>query len=92
MTRDAEGKIPALGKYDDETVGLYISSGLKEKTINIIQELKAKGIDTGNLEFYAQQGALNSSGPSGPGNGELQRFRELAYHLDTNGNIVKIEY
>jgi hypothetical protein len=92
MTRDAQGKIPALIKFDDDTAGMYISSGLKEKTISIIQELKARGIDVRNLEFYAQQGALNSAGPSGSGYGELQRFRELAYRLDASGIVIKTAY
>ncbi len=87
MTRDARGTIPALIKFDDDTAGMYISSGLKEKTIRIIQELKTRGIDVRNLEFYAQQGALK-----GPGYGELQRFRELAYRLDASGSVIKTAY
>jgi hypothetical protein len=88
-TRDSKGQIPALNQYDSETITMYVSRGMKERTLGIVGELKAKGLDTGYLESAAEQRPLSSVG--GFGLSELGQLRELAYHLDVNGNVVRID-
>ena len=88
--RDSTGQIPALNQYDSETITMYVSRGMKERTLGIVRELRAKGLDTGYLENSAEQRPLTVYGFGGWS--ELAQLRELAYHLDANGNVVRIDY
>jgi hypothetical protein len=70
-------------KYDDETVGLY--TGLyKSKTVGILQELRAKGLDVGLLDAY---GAAQTRALQQP---ETKELRYIAHYLDERGNVVQI--
>lgn len=82
-------------KYDDETVR-YINDNFKDKWIRIVKEYGAKGVKTATLENDMEQNhpAQNTFLPFWPapndGNyGSAQsKFRELAYHVDSRGNVV----
>lgn len=68
-------------KFDQATINLYLSL-YKSRTIGIIQELQAKGLDVGLL---GAPGAAQSRYLLGD---ETRQLRDLAYHLDENGNMV----
>jgi len=69
-------------KYDQATLDLYMKL-YKNRMIGILQELQDKGLDTGLL---AAPGGASSRFllPD-----EIRQLRDLAYHLDEKGNIVK---
>lgn len=69
-------------KYDQVTYDLYMKH-YKNRTVGILQELQAKGLDTGLL-------AVSGGAPSRfllPD--EIRQLRDLAYHLDERGNVVR---
>jgi hypothetical protein len=69
-------------KYDQATLDLYIKH-FRDRTLGILQELQEKGLDTGLL-------ALPGGAPSRillPD--EIRQLRDLAYHLDERGNVVR---
>jgi hypothetical protein len=91
--RDASGKVPELAKFDTETNALYVSSSLKEKTVEIIRDIKSKGLDTGFLEMWAKQSAIQGGMfPMWNNNDSALPLREYAFHFDANGNVVHIDY
>ena len=69
-------------KYDQATLDLYMKL-YKSRMVGILQELQDKGLDTGLL---AAPGGASSRFllPD-----EIRQLRDLAYHLDENGNVVK---
>jgi len=81
-TRDASGKAQDLLHFDSETLSLFVSSGLKERTNGILLELQAKGLPLGMLQYIIQNGPLYSDN-------ELEHLRDLAYRLDAYGNLVR---
>jgi hypothetical protein len=69
-------------KYDQATLDLYMKL-YKSRTVGILQELQDKGLDTGLL-----------AAPGGASTrfllpDEIRQLRDLAYHLDEKGNVVK---
>lgn len=71
-----------LMDFDVETESEYVKTGLKARTIGIIQQLKAKGLNIGYLDApgAAQSRLLMPE--------EIERLRSLAFRLDANGNRV----
>ena len=69
-------------KYDQATLDLYMKL-YKSRTVGILQELQDKGLDTGLL---AAPGGASSRFllPD-----EIRQLRDLAYHLDERGNVVR---
>ncbi len=70
-----------LREFDIETQNLYVTRGLKEKTGQIVRELKAKGIKVGMVEYLAQNAVYSGF--------EIEHMRDLAYRLDANDNLVR---
>jgi hypothetical protein len=68
-------------KFDQATINLYLSL-YKSRTMGVIQELQAKGLDVGLL---GAPGAAQSRYLMGD---ETRQLRDLAYHLDEKGNVV----
>jgi hypothetical protein len=69
-------------KYDQATLDLYMKL-YKNRMVGILQELQDKGLDTGLL-------AAPGGAPSRfllPD--EIRQLRDLAYHLDEMGKVVK---
>jgi len=69
-------------KYDQATFNLYMKL-YRNRTVGILQELQDKGLDTGLL-------AVPGGAPSRfllPD--EIRQLRDLAYHLDEQGNLVR---
>lgn len=69
-------------KYDQATLDLYMKL-YRNRVVGILQELQDKGLDTGLL-----------AAPGGAASrfllqDEIRQLRDLAYHLDEKGNIVK---
>ena len=69
-------------KYDQATLDLYMKL-YKSRTVGILQELQDKGLDTGLL-----------AAPGGASTrfllpDEIRQVRDLAYHLDEKGNVVR---
>jgi hypothetical protein len=76
------GHGPDTMKYDQATLDLYMKL-YKSRMVGILQELQDKGLDTGLL-------AAPGGAPSRfllPD--EIRQLRDLAYHLDEKGNVVK---
>ena len=69
-------------KYDQATYNLYMKL-YKARTVGVLQELQDKGLDTGLL---AAPGGAQSRFllPD-----EIRQLRDLAYHLDEKGNVVR---
>ena len=69
-------------QYDKATINLYVAEH-KSRTMGILQELRAKGLDVGLLDApgAAQQRFLLPD--------ETQRLRDLAFHLDEHGGVIK---
>jgi len=82
---DGQSGLRAQGEdarqYDQETINLYLVQ-YKSRTVGILQELQAKGMDVGLLAApgAAQQRFLMPD--------ETRQLRDLAYHLDEKGNLV----
>ena len=68
-------------QYDQATVDLYLSR-YKSRTVGVLQELQAKGLDIGLLNA---PGAAPSRYLLAD---ELRQLRDLAYHLDGNDRVV----
>jgi hypothetical protein len=69
-------------KYDQATLDLYMKL-FRNRMVGILQELQDKGLDTGLL-------AAPGGAPSRfllPD--EIRQLRDLAYHLDEKGNVVR---
>jgi len=69
-------------KYDQATYNLYMKL-YKARTVGILQELQDKGLDTGLL---AAPGGAQSRFLMPD---EIRQLRDLAYHLDEKGNVVR---
>jgi hypothetical protein len=81
-SRRPPGHGEATLKYDQITYDLYMKH-YKNRTVGILQELQGKGLDTGLL-------AVSGGAPSRflmPD--EIRQLRDLAYHLDERGNVVR---
>lgn len=69
-------------QYDQESINLYIAK-YRDRTVGILQELQAKGLDTG---------LLNAPGAA-PSRylmpDEIRQLRDLAYHLDGQDQVVR---
>lgn len=97
-TEEQKKAIEECRKYDNETAN-YINSHFKDKWTGIVRECAAKGVKTGFLENDMEQNhpAQNTMLPFWPSinDGNYQsaqaKFRELAYHVDAQGNRVDIE-
>src|SRR5207248_9820717 len=69
-------------KYDQATLDLYMKF-YKSRMVEILQELEDKGLDTGLL------GAPGGASSRFLLPDEIRQLRDLAYHLDEKGNVVK---
>lgn len=69
-------------QFDQETINLYLAR-YRERTLGILQELKAKGLDVGILDA---PGAAPSRYlmPN-----EIEHLRDLAFHLDADDKVVQ---
>lgn len=79
--------------YQQETWNYYFTH-YKDRTVGIIKEYQAKGVKTAYLESAASQRplapAMAGSVVEGTCMDELYQFRELAYHVDGEGNLVVV--
>lgn len=75
--------------YQQETSDYY-SHHFKQQMIGIIREYDAKGVQTGWLEKFAEQRPpVIALGPMlGTNSDDLYQFRELAYHVDANDQLI----
>jgi len=76
------GHGPDTLKYDQATLDLYMKF-YRSRMVGILQELQDKGLDTGLL------GAPGGAPSRFLLPDEIRQLRDLAYHLDEKGNVVK---
>jgi hypothetical protein len=80
-------------KYEQETLDYYFAH-YRDRMIGIIREYNAKGMRTWYLESDARQRPPIFVMPGSVGEGmftdDLYQFRELAYHVDGEGNLIVI--
>lgn len=89
--RDANGKATELAKFDAETVSLYVSRGLKERTVQVLREIRSKGLNIGYLEMWAEQWPQSTAAMPGQSYDTFLPLREYAYHFDAHDNVVRID-
>jgi hypothetical protein len=84
LMRDTPPNTPeGLREFNIKNQSLYVKNGLKDRTLAILQELRAKGLNIGLLD-------APGAAPVRPlQDFELEELRSLAYHLDADGNVVR---
>lgn len=92
-TDEQKRAIERYRSYQQETWDYY-SEHYRDRMIGIIREYQAKGVKTGWLENDANQRppviAMPGSVMAGTIQDDLYQFRELAYHVDGEGNLIVI--
>ena len=68
-------------QYDEATNNIYLNL-YKSRTVGILQELQAKGLDIGILNASGAAPVRYLAGD------ELRQLSDLAYHLDANDKVV----
>ncbi len=77
-------------QFDAETLVEYRNRGLRDRTIGILKELKAKGIDLNHLDDTASTRPLQNFEPPEMRK-ELTELRGFAYRLDEKGELYPIK-
>jgi hypothetical protein len=90
---DQKKAIELFRSYQKETEDYYFSH-YKDRMVGIIKEYESKGVRTEYLESGAKQRPpaifLQGSVAEGSYMDDLFQFRELAYHVDGDGNLIVI--
>jgi len=92
-SEDQKKAIQQYRKYEQETLDYYFAH-YRDRMIGTIKEYDAKGVKTGYLESGARQRppifVMPGSVAEGTYMDDLYQFRELAYHVDGQGNLIVI--
>jgi hypothetical protein len=90
---DRKKAIKKAQDYDQETQNYFLAH-FQERMVGILKEYDAKGVRTGYLIPSAGRGSLNISPVGFPYaddcSDDLVRFRELAYHVDAQDNLIVV--
>lgn len=71
-------------EWSAETQNLYMTSDLRQRTLEIVRQLELKGLDVGYIGM--EYGAAKRV----PMPDEIAHLRDLAHYLDANDNVVHI--